>query len=408
MANPRQLRNLTFGLGFGAVTAALAIAFMLAVVASQPAQAQTYTVLHNFSGGEDGASPYAGVTLDGGGNVYGTAADGGIGYGTVYKLTHGSWVLDTLYSFPQGIDGAFPEARVIFGPNHILYGTTTFGGAAGAGTAFSLRPFPTPCRTTICPWMATLLFSFIGSSPAYGDLTFDQEDNIYGAQSGNAVFELTPPGTWNTETILYSFSGSDGAGPEDGVIFDNAGTNLYGTTVEGGLAGYGEVFELTKVGNSWIETTVNNFRNGDDGGFLVAGVIFDPSGNLYGATTNAGTGGGGTVFELIPSDGSWTLHTLYSFTGGGHCGPQRTLFMDGAGNLYGTTFCDGAYGFGNVWELTPSSGGNWTYTSLYDFTGGSDGANPLSNVTMDSSGNLYGTASAGGTQNVGVVWEITP
>ncbi len=81
--------------------------------------------------------------------------------------------------------------------------------------------------------------------------------------------------------------------------------------------------------------------------------------------------------------------------------------MNGTGNIYGTTYCDGANGYGNVWEVSPSGGGNWSYVSLHDFTGGNDGANPVSNVVMDSNGNLYGTASAGGTQNGGVVWEIT-
>ncbi len=81
--------------------------------------------------------------------------------------------------------------------------------------------------------------------------------------------------------------------------------------------------------------------------------------------------------------------------------------MDGAGNLYGTTGCDGLYESGNVFKLTPSKGG-WTYTSLHDFTGGSDGGSPFSNVIFDAVGNLYGTAYAGGSHGVGVVWEIMP
>ncbi len=81
--------------------------------------------------------------------------------------------------------------------------------------------------------------------------------------------------------------------------------------------------------------------------------------------------------------------------------------MDGVGNLYGTTYCDGAYGYGNVFKLTPSGAG-WTYTSLHDFTGGRDGGIPISNVAFDTNGNLYGTTRAGGSQGFGVVWEITP
>jgi hypothetical protein len=107
---------------------------------------------------------------------------------------------------------------------------------------------------------------------------------------------------------------------------------------------------------------------------------------------------------------------LYSFSGtsGTGCGPLASLAMDQAGDLYGTTNCDGAYGYGNVFELVQSNG-SWTYKDLYDFTGGSDGGNPISNVIFDANGNLYGTASAGGNMSgpcapngCGVVWEITP
>ncbi len=130
-----------------------------------------------------------------------------------------------------------------------------------------------------------------------------------------------------------------------------------------------------------------------------------PTGNLYGTTTTGGVNGGGTVFEISPSDGGWTFQTIYSFSGSG--GPYDDLVIDSAGNLYGTTYLDGRYGWGNVFKLVPSSGG-WTYSSLHDFTGGSDGASPRCRLVFDSSGNLYGTTSIGGTGGYGVVFEITP
>src|SRR5271165_2979883 len=112
-------------------------------------------------------------------------------------------------------------------------------------------------------------------------------------------------------------------------------------------------------------------------------------------TTRYGVGGGGTIFGLTPSDIGWVFSALYSFVG--TSGPLGNLCMDAAGNFYGTTFADGAYGLGSVFKLSPGPSG-WTYTSLHDFTGGDDGANPVSNVLFDAAGNLYGTASAGGNK----------
>ena len=441
MANLRQFRNSIFGLSLGAATAALAIAFLLIAVASQPSQAQTFKVLHTFTGGADGTSPFAGLTLDKAGNLYGTTNGGGAGYagyGTAYQLKHkgAGWTFNPLYSFKgsgNGGDGANPQARVIFGPNGTLYGTTSAGGGGNWGTVFNLRPSASACKSALCPWTETVLYAFGAGfdekDPGYGDLLFDQAGNIYGTTlaggnpNGGVVYELTPSGGGWTKTVLHEFSyaGGDGVDPYNGVIFDNAG-NLYGTTGYGGSAacyeGCGVVYKLTPSGSGWIENVLYGFQGGNDGAHPYAGLILDPSGNLYGATVWGGSGGSGTVFMLTPSGSAWKYTLIYSFTGGscGNAGrgPWGTLVMDGAGNLYGTTYCDGAYNFGNVWELSPSNGG-WTYTSLHDFTGGSDGGNPVSNVVFDTSGNLYGTASTGGATggkcgNVGcgVVWEITP
>jgi uncharacterized repeat protein (TIGR03803 family) len=146
-------------------------------------------------------------------------------------------------------------------------------------------------------------------------------------------------------------------------------------------------------------------------------LIFDRAGNLYGATGQGGSNGGGTVYELADSNGSWSFGLLYSFSGSfpGRDVYSASLTMDAAGNLYGTTPLDGAYGYGNVFKLSPSNDG-WTFTSLHDFTGGSDGGYPESNVTLDADGNLYGTTQCGGNDFIcniypggpGVVWEITP
>ena len=411
-----------------AATAALAMAIGFAltfilVISVQSAQAQTYQVIYNFTGGQDGAYPEAGLT-ERGGNLYGTAYQGGsFNRGTVFKLArNGSgWIFSPLYSFTGRADGSAPIARVVFGRDGTIYGTTEFGGrncGVGCGTVFRLRPPATICRTVLCPWTETVLYQFSGFSdganPGYGDLTFDQAGNIYGTtffggvNAQGVVYELAPSGGGWTESAIHTFSGSsDGENPYSSVVFDQAG-NLYGTTFSGGAHGYGTVFQLTRSGSGWAENTLYAFQNSTDGGSPFGGVVFDNAGNLYAATSSGGSGSGGTVYELMPSGGSWTFGVVYSFTGSAYLpGPYASLTMDAAGNLYGTTTKDGAHGAGSVFKLRPSGGG-WTETDLYDFTGGSQGAVPYGSVFIDANGNLYGTASQGGTHGYGVIWEITP
>ena len=414
MAKLRQFGILTPGLSVGATTAALALAIVLTVVTTEAAHAQSFQLLYTFSGG-DGAHPIAGLTMDRGGKLYGTVRTGhsGSNWGGAYQLrpAGSGWVFDDLYIFDGTLLGG-----VVFGPDGVLYGTSPNNIAGHPyGYVYNLRPGVSACKTALCFWDVTLLYAFSGGAdggtPLYGDLIFDQSGNMYGTASlggsGNGVvYEMTRSGGGWSQQPLYAFSGGpDGASPYNGLVFDNAG-NLYGTTTQGGASGNGTVFELSPSGGGWTETVIYSFQGGNDGSYPTAGLIFDQSGNLYGATASGGTGGGGTVFELSASGGSWTHSVLYNFTGSAQCGPWGTLVMQ-AGNLYGTTMCDGANNVGNVFELM-SSGGGWTYNSLWDFTGGNDGKNPYCSVLFDAAGNLYGTASNGGSHGVGVVWEITP
>jgi uncharacterized repeat protein (TIGR03803 family) len=397
--------------------------------AAQSAQAQSFTVLHNFTGGLDGSSPYAGLSMDRGGNLYGTASAGGKGYGTVFKLSHrgSGWVFDPIYAFAGGANGEGPTARVILGPDGTLYGTTYAGGVSGCsggygcGTVFNLKPSPTVCKTTLCSWVGTVLYSFNGGSdganPLLGDLIFDQTGNLYGTTenggvvgcSGNGcgtAFELSPVGRGWTEKVLYSFTGtgSDGANPFAGVTFDHGDVHLYGTTKSGGIVSNGTVFELSPLGSSWTENVIYSFQGPSDGYAPIGGIIFDPSGLLTGTTSSGGLNGGGIAFQL---DSIYAETVLYNFVGPAGGGSYGNLTADAAGNLYGTAYDDGAYGNGSVFELSPSPDG-WTFTDLHDFTGGSDGLCPYGNVVLDAQGNLYGTAGAGGQYGYGVVWEITP
>lgn len=420
MTRPEKIQGKAIRLN---AMAALVGMFVLSMAAVHAAPAQTYNVLHTFRG-PDGAVPFAGLTMDRTGNLYGTTTEGGSSYGTVFKLTRegSASILTKLYGFKGGSDGSTPYARVIIGPDGTLYGTTTAGGGGtctgGCGTVFNLRPSLAVCRSVSCPWSETVLYRFTGGSdggvPLFGDLIFDHAGNLYGTTSagGNAsgncapagcgvVFELTPAhGGW-TETVLHNFSldGRDGDYPASGVIFDNSG-NLYGTTVFGGANYFGAVYELTPSGSSWVENTLYSF--GTEGDQPFGGLVIDRAGNLYGSTALGGPGGGGTIYELTPSGGNWTFTLLHSFTGGG--GPEDSLTMDAAGNLYGTALIDGLNGVGSVFKLTPGSGG-WTYVDLYDFDNGDF---PSGNVILDSSGNLYSTTEYGGSGGQGVVWEITP
>lgn len=401
------------------------VVLVVALIAS--AQAQTFNVLHSFTGGRDGSSPAAGLTRAMPGTFYGTTVYGGAGgqngYGLVFKLANkgSGWALTPLYTFSGGNDGANPGARVVIGPDGSLYGTTSYGGGSGCGgkgcgTIFNLRPPPVSSTNVLAPWTETVLYRFAGGNDGSlpsGDLVFDQSGNIYGTTvSGGSpgrgtVYELTPSdGSWS-ETVLWSFSGgNDGGKPMGGVIFDTAG-NLYGTTEAGGSSGYGSVFRLAPSGSGWTEKVIYSFRNGTDGANPVGGVIFDSSGSLYCTTTGGGGGGAGTVLQLTSSRGSWTLKVLYALTGQAGGGPQAPLTIDAAGNLYGVTLQDGASGYGSVFRLTRSNGG-WAYTDLHDFSFGSDGAKPLGTVALDESGNLYGTALDGGAYGFGVVYEILP
>jgi uncharacterized repeat protein (TIGR03803 family) len=408
----------------------------LAIASTPPAQAQTFNVIYSFTGAGDVHNPYAGVTMDAAGNLYGTSGGaenpGGAGHGAVYKLTrkNGAWLFTPIYNFAGGSDGADPIARVVFGPDGSLYGTTIYGGGSsncqyGCGTVFKLQPPATVCKAVLCPWAETVLYRFQGaadgSCPEYGDLVFNQSGDMYNTagEGGNTctagygvVYKLTRSGQSYTQSLVYSFAGgSDGAYPFGGVVFDGAG-NLYASST--GTTGIPPtVIELTPNGGGWSETTLHDFSAGSDGWYPVAAPIFDTAGNLYGTTVAYGPDGGGTVYQLMPMGGNWTFSVLQSFAG--REGPWGPLLMDSAGNLYGMTGADGAYGYGNVFELTPSSGG-WTYRDLHDFTGGSDGQYPIGNLIMDADGNLYGATTYGGQPGTncrsgfgcGVVFEINP
>ncbi len=269
--------------------------------------AQTFSVIHTFTGGLGGSVPQAGVTIRGN-TLYGTTTSISENCGTVYQLTpNGSnWHFSTLAALPHD---CWPEARVVFAADGHLYGTAMYGGMYGEGTVFKLIPQVGPCRDAACYWTVNNLHDFglgaDGADPTYGDLIWDQQGNIYGTTlfggpvGNGTVYELTPSGNGYTESVLYSFSGPDGAVPAHGLVFDNQG-NLFGTTLYGPDEYAGTVFELTFVpGVGWTEHILYSFQNASDGGYPQSGLIFDSSGNLYGMTSMGGSGGIGTVYRAL-------------------------------------------------------------------------------------------------------------
>lgn len=400
----------------------LTLIVLLLLLAIPVAQAQTFQVLHRFrSSLGGGGNPYAGLTIAANGTFYGTTSTGGThDYGTVFKFAQAGtgWLLTPIYSFSSGSDGFSPTSRVVFGPDGSLYGNTPVGGNSspncdsGCGTVFQLQPPLSGCKTPLCSWRKTTIYSFSGTDGGYpeGDVVFDAAGNIYGVTQvggqydAGVAYKLSRSGDGWTDQALHQFVWPVKS-PSSGVTLDRAG-NLYGTVTVDSY-GHGGVYELTASGEL---TTLYEFQEGTDGGYPRTGLIFDSAGNLYGSTPLFGANGGGTIFELSPSGDGWTFSLLYSLSGNGG-GPAAPLVMDHAGNLYGTNLADGAYGYGSVFKLTPGIAG-WTYTSLHDFDY-DDGAAPMSTVVFDSQGNLYGTTAAGGSsygcgQGCGVIWEITP
>jgi uncharacterized repeat protein (TIGR03803 family) len=409
---------------------------LLASVAHAQTQATKFKVLHTFHG-KDGSFPTGTLVRDSSGNIYGTTGGGGTGgcdgygCGTVFKMNNAGKEI-WLYSF-KGASQIDPTAGLLRDASGNLYGTTENGGkitktcggvqGGGCGTVFRVDK----------NGQGTTLYKFKGTPDGYFPqalLVKDSAGNLYGTSylggvdGIGAVFKLDANGK---ETILHSFAGppeggGDGAFLYEGVIRDTAG-NLYGVTAAGGASGAGTVF---KVDSSGSETLLYSFSGGSDGGDPDSVLLLDSQGNLYGTTANGGSsdvcdGGCGTVFELSPqSGGNWAETVVYSFCSLENCadGQQPVggpLVKDSVGNIYGNTIFGGSYrncngdSCGVIFKLDTAG----KETVLHSFTGGADGAFPVAGLTLDSSGNLYGTAWQGGAKcftsyTCGVVFKITP
>ena len=323
-----------------------------------------------------------------------------------------------LHSFTSHADGSTPVAGVTLDRAGNFYGTTNGVESDSPSTVYKMTH-------AAGGWILSTLYTFSHpNDPSQVDapVVIGPDGALYGTSySGGqfnlgSVFSLRPPATvcksvscpW-TLTTLHDFDGLDGTHPGNGnLVFDAAG-NIYGTTSAGGGHSRGTVFKLTRSGGSWTESVLYSFTGGDDGATPMGGVASDNAGNLYGTTNAGGANSHGTVYELSPYGGGWADTTLYTFTDGDDGGnPIGGVAIDAQGDLYGTTSVALAgHGAGTVWELVPSNG-NWTFTLLHSFSGPAY-PGPSATPTLDTDGNVYGTSTyTGRGSGFGEVFKLTP
>jgi len=447
MKSIMQRRIFGFSPRAATAVAAFAVVLVAAVFATHSVSAVEKTpslplqTLYTFTGGADGANPYATLIEDTSGNLYGTTMNGGSGvgaegYGVVFEVSPAG-AETVLYTFTGGADGGYPSAGVIMDSKGNLYGTTQGGGVSGeycmnsgpCGVVFKLSP------TSQRPWTETVLHTFTGDADGgnpYAGLIADSSGNLYGTTRiggsqplAGVAFKISSAGQ---ETVLYNFcaltSCDDGANPEAGLIRDSQ-DNLYGTTMNGGTAdqygdpGVGTIFKLTPANQESVLYGYSIANDGTTGSYPIAGVIRDSVGNLYGTTSQGGlTCGGytcGVVFTLATNDHYTVLHY---FKGGadGSTPNYGSLLRAASGVLYGTTTtggsgsCTGLYGppgCGTLFSVTAS--GNESV--LYTFKGQADGAFPEAGATVDRTGKVLGfgttSGSSDGTYGYGTVFEVT-
>jgi uncharacterized repeat protein (TIGR03803 family) len=267
------------------------------------------TDLYDFSRRSDGGNSEAAVVFDTQGNMYGTAPNGGTGYGVVFEMTSskGKWIYQIIYTFTGGEDGAFPAAPLFVDAAGNLYGTAESGGLPGCGnygcgTIFKLS-------RSGASWSETVLHSFEngpdGAAPTSG-LIADKTGSFYGATAGSdispggTVYQLIPSGDGWTFNLIYDLPGT-GGGPFGNLVRDSAG-NLYGATWGDGAHGQGNVFKLSPTSNGWIYTNIHDFTDGPDGGNANGGLAIDNNGVIYGTTYDGGSDNClcGVVFQITP------------------------------------------------------------------------------------------------------------
>jgi hypothetical protein len=300
------------------------------------------------------------VTFGPSGTLYGTTwtGGGGFGSGTVYSLRPSATPCRTVicpwneflrYDLQQ-LDSVNPAfGNVAFDVAGNLYGTSTFGGLSEYGNVYELS-------RSGSGWTGSVIFGFNDEVdyPAH-NVIFDTAGNLYGTAVGpgnGGIFQLVPSGgSWTAHILAYFGQPNTCAGYDaSGLIMDAAG-NFYGTTSGDGRSAC--VFELANVDGTWQFTVLYTFNFTNHGQAAVGNMVFDHSGNLYGTTMQLGAFGMGNIFKMTHANGGWTYSDVYDFNDSGDgANPTGDLIIDSAGNIYGTNQGDSS-GHGVVWEWTP-------------------------------------------------------
>jgi hypothetical protein len=382
--------------------------------------------LHSFTGnGGDGASPYANITVDAHGNLFGTTFQGGndncalgsgLGCGTVFETaapTGGShaWTTSTIYTFEAGTDGGFPDSPLTLGVHGVLYGTTPIG---AGGNVFSLSPPATQGGT----WTFQNLYSFTGSTD--GALTLGTnllviDGAVYGVTTtGGAstrctggcgtLFRLLPPAsgtTWTYQRLISFKGGPHGAAPV-WVAGPDASGHGY-VAMSGGPGAILSVTPPTGAGKPWKDAVIYSF-SGKHYGNAPTNLLIGTGGALFGIR---GVYAHGVVFELTPPAAQgdpWSETTAYQFQG--PYSAPTSLAPGPNGSLAGVSYGDVDFSNGAVWTLTPPAvaGSPWTYKHVKWH--GLPSTDPVG-VVFGLHGDLYGVMNGGDTDD-GAVFEASP
>jgi uncharacterized repeat protein (TIGR03803 family) len=363
--------------------------FILGVSITTQAQ---FTKLFDFAGTSNGSMPYGSLISDGT-FFYGTTYGGGTnGYGTVFKIMPDGSNYTRLFNFDNFTSGGLPCGSLLWDGN-FLYGTAKQGGVNSSGVIFKLATNGTGFQ---------VLYGFPASTlngiTPLGDLITDGTF-LYGATSAGGasnygvIFKIKPDGTQYTVIHEFLTSGTGFSPGYGGLLFD--GTFLYGMTTDAGTGGVGTIYKTRTDGTEFTTLFIFTSITGQ----YPSGSLISDGNFLYGTTNSGGSFGSGVAFKIKPDGTGFTkIINFISATKGSY--PVGSLSINGT-NLYGLTYSGGTNDMGVIYKVNPDG---TNFTRLFDFNGAIDGKQPNGSLYSDGIG-LYGMTMSGGATNNGVVFK---